>query len=44
MISIARTFGAPDTVPRGKTGHERVEPIVLVRQLPLHDRDEVHDV
>ena len=44
MICIARTFGAPDTVPAGKHGHQRVEPIVILGQLPFDDRDQVHHV
>ena len=44
MICIARTFGAPDTVPAGKARHERVEPIAIVGELAFDDRRQVHDV
>ena len=36
MISIARTLGAPVTVPAGKAGPERVERVVPVAQRPAH--------
>ena len=32
MICIARTFGAPDTVPAGKHDDERVEPVAIRRR------------
>ena len=44
IISIARTFGAPDTVPAGKARHERVDPVMPVRQFARHVRDDVHDL
>ena len=44
MICIARTFGAPDTVPAGKHDDERVEPIAIVGELAFDDRGQVHDV
>ena len=34
MISIARTFGAPDTVPAGKARHQRIERVVAAARRP----------
>ena len=44
MISMARTFGAPDTVPAGKAGRKRIERVVFRRELALDVRDDVHHV
>ena len=44
MISIARTFGAPETVPAGKPADKRVDDVEVVAQLAFDIRDDVHDV
>ena len=44
MISIARTFGAPTSVPAGKRRREQVERVLAGRQLAVHAADDVHDV
>ena len=44
MISIARTFGAPDTVPAGKQADQRVEAVAVLGQAALDDRHQVHHV
>jgi hypothetical protein len=44
MISIARTLGAPETVPAGKPAIERVHRIVGGIDLALDVGDDVHDV
>ena len=44
MISIARTLGAPDTVPAGKPADQRVERVAVRAELALDVGDDVHDV
>ena len=44
MISMARIFGAPETVPAGKQATQGVEPVATLGQPALDARDEVHDV
>ena len=44
MISMARTFGAPDTVPAGKPGHQRIDRVVLRGQLADDIGHDVHDL
>jgi hypothetical protein len=55
MISIARTFGAPESVPAGNVarsrscagrerGAQQVEPVQPLAQSGLHVGDDVHDV
>ncbi len=44
MISMARTFGAPDTVPAGKPRGQRIERIVFAVELALDIGDDVHDL
>ena len=44
MSSIARTFGAPVTVPAGMPRANTIERVALRRQDAAHVRDEVHDV
>ena len=44
MISIARTFGAPDSVPAGKHGAQHVEARRAPRAAPRDVRDDVHHV
>ena len=44
MISIARTLGAPETVPAGKPGRQRGDHVDVAAQLALDVRDDVHDV
>ena len=44
MISIARTFGAPETVPAGKAGDQRVERVLLAVELAHDVGDDVHHV
>ena len=44
MICIARTFGAPDTVPAGKQDDQRVDAIAIVGEPPFDDRGQVHHV
>ena len=44
MISIARTFGAPETVPAGKPADERGDDVEVVAQFALDVGDDVHDV
>ena len=44
MICIARIFGAPDTVPGGKTGDERIEVIAVVGESAVDGGHEVHDM
>ncbi len=41
MISIARTFGAPESVPAGEAGAQHVELVPVGAQLPAHVRDDV---
>ena len=44
MICIARTFGAPVSVPAGKAADQRVERIQPGPQPALHVGDDVHHV
>ena len=44
MISIARTFGAPETVPAGKQATSASSRSCDRLAACRHDRDEVHDV
>ena len=44
MISIARTFGAPETVPAGNVGPQEVEGVAARRQPAGDAGDDVHDV
>ena len=44
MISIARTFGAPETVPAGKPAASASTTSTIVAQLALDVGDDVHDV
>ena len=44
MISIARTFGAPDNVPAGNAARHDVQRGAVRIDDPLHCRLEVHDV
>ena len=44
MISIARTFGAPDTVPAGKPAASASSASRFVGELALDVRDDVHDL
>ena len=44
MISIARTFGAPDTVPAGKQATSASSRSCASSSLPFDDRHQVHDV
>ena len=44
MISIARTLGAPLTVPAGKRGAQHVDRRLAVDQLAADLRGDVHDV
>ena len=44
MICIARTFGAPDTVPAGKHATSASSRSLILGELALDDRDQVHDV
>ena len=44
MISMARTLGAPETVPAGKPGDQRVDGVVLRSSVALDVRDDVHHV
>jgi len=44
MISIARTFGAPETVPAGKHAFSASKLDAFSLSFPLHFRDEMHDV
>ena len=44
MICIARTLGAPDSVPAGSTRAQRVHRADLGAQRPATDGDDVHDV
>ena len=44
MISIARTLGAPETVPAGKAGHQRIDRVVLLVEPSGDVGDDVHDV
>ena len=43
-ICIARIFGAPETVPAGKHGDERIEVVAILGEPAVDGRDEVHDV
>ena len=44
MICIARTFGAPDSVPGGQHRAQRVHRADASRSVPGDRRDDVHDV
>ena len=44
MISMARTLGAPETVPAGQRGPQHVDRRRALGQLARHLRGEVHDV
>ena len=44
MISIARTFGAPETVPAGKPAESAATTSTSSRSSPSTLRDDVHDV
>ena len=44
MICMARTLGAPLTVPAGEGGFERVDPVGAVGEPAAHRRDHVDDV
>ena len=44
MICIARTFGAPTSVPAGKAGRKQIERIAPGGKLALHAADDVHHV
>ena len=44
MISIARTFGAPETVPAGQRRPQHVDRALAVDELAGDLRGEVHDV
>src|SRR5580704_4535171 len=43
MISIARTFGAPETVP-AKSGTQSIDHIMVPREPAFDVRDDMHDV